>query len=278
MSLALAPVSPPARRLSAVHWTLIAFAYWVLFMARLPQATSPTAGHGVAPNWPREGLRLAAAGLLGASATPLLLALARRFPPAGARRWRNLAIQGLAVATLAPGLILTSCFLAAWIFAGRLAPTLAQVAAQVLADWALLVFGLSLLLSAIQLLPRLIRGQRCGGGAWVEHLTIGERGRLRVIDLTAVDWIESQGNYQALHSGDEVHLFRDTSKGLAAKLDPSRFVRIHRRFLVAADRVREVEPLANGDALVRLSNGVALRQSRQHRDALRARLLGRLAG
>jgi len=231
---------------------------------------------GMAPDWPREIVRLTAAGALGASATPLLLALARRFPPTGARLWRNLAIQGLSVAALAPGLVLVSCVLAAWVFAGRLAPTPAEIGAQMLADVALLAFCLSLLLAVIQLLPRIAPARPAGGG-WAERLTIGERGRLRVIDLKTVDWIETQGNYQALHCGGEAHLFRDTSKGLEAKLDPARFVRIHRRFIVAADRVRGVEPLANGDAVVRLESGAALRQSRQHRDALRAVLLGRAA-
>lgn len=276
MSLEPAPASPFAPRLSAGRWMVIAFAYWVLFMGALtPGNIANGLAMGLAPNWPREIARLTAAGLLGASVTPLLLALARRFPPAGARLWRNLAIWGLSVAALAPGLVLASCFLAAWAFAGRLAPTPSQVAAQMLANTALLAFCLSLLLAIIQVLPRLTAVRDPAGGAWAERLTIGERGRLRVIDLKTVDWIETQGNYQALHSGDEVHLFRDTSTGLAAKLDPGRFVRIHRRFVVAADRVRDVEPLANGDAMVRLSTGVALRQSRQHRSALRAHLLGR---
>jgi two-component system LytT family response regulator len=194
------------------------------------------------------------------------------------QRWRNLAVQGLAVATLAPTLVLASCILAAWILAGRLAPTPAEVAGQMLANTVLVAFCLSLLLAVIHVLPWRAAARPAPSDGWLERLTIGERGRLRVVELKTVDWIETQGNYQALHSGHEVHLTRNTSKGLAAKLDPGRFVRIHRRFIVATDRVREVEPLANGDALVRLVSGVALRQSRHHRDALRAHLLPSAAG
>lgn len=187
-------------------------------------------------------------------------------------RWRSLAAQALALAGLAGVLVLVSCVLAAWVFAGRAAPTWQEIAGQMRADLLLLMLCLSLLMAAIQLLPRQ-QAARGLPGDWPDRLTVGERGRLVVVELNAVDWIETQGNYQALHAGDTVHLLRETSRGLGARLDPARFVRIHRRFIVAVDRVRDVEPLANGDAIVRLVNGVELRQSRQHRSALRTRLI-----
>jgi len=266
-----APLSTPA--LSATRWTAFAFVYWVAFMGALtPGNIQNGLNAGVAPDWSREVVRLTAAGILGASVTPLLLKLAARLPVASNARWRSLALQALALAVLAAALVLVSCVLAAWLFAGHVAPTFEAVAAQMRADMLLLVLCLSLLMAAIQVAPRLSAG-RDAYREWPERLAVGERGRLVMVDLKSVDWIESQGNYQALHAGDAVHLLRETSRGLAARLDPARFVRIHRRFIVAADRVRDVEPLANGDAIVRLVSGVELRQSRQHRDALRARLL-----
>jgi two-component system, LytTR family, response regulator len=57
-----------------------------------------------------------------------------------------------------------------------------------------------------------------------------------------------------------------------SRLDPSRFTRIHRRAIVALDRVRRIEPLSNGDAVVCLASGVDLRVARRHRDRLRDRL------
>jgi hypothetical protein len=273
MSLAQSSAPSPALGFSAGRWTAISFVYWVLFMGALvPGNVAGALAEGMQPNWTRVMVRLVGAGVLGAAVTPVLLHLARRFPPLGTVRWRNLAIQGLSVAGLAPALVLVSCFLVAWIFAGRVAPTPAEIAGELLANTLLLIFCLSLLLATVQVLPRAAAVRSPPGSRWAERLTIGERGRLRVIDLKTVEWIETQGNYQALHGGGEAHLYRDTSKGLAGKLDPSRFVRIHRRFIVAVDQVREVEPLANGDALVRLASGVTLRQSRHHRDALRAHL------
>jgi hypothetical protein len=193
-------------------------------------------------------------------------------PVRGEARWRNLALQALVIAGLAPTMIAVSCVLAGWVFAGRALPPLGDVVANMHANLLLLVLCLSLLVAAIHLAPRLLEAGSAADQEWPERIVVGERGRTVVVELKAVDWIETQGNYQALHVGDAAHLLRETSASLAGRLDPGRFVRIHRRFIVAADRVRHIEPISNGDAIVRLANGVELRQSRQYRNALRALL------
>jgi hypothetical protein len=258
---------------STPRWTALSVVYWIAFMGALaPGNIQNGLNAGIVPNWTHEAVRLVAAGLLGGSVTPLLLKMARGLPVGGEARWRFLAARALAIAGLAGGLVLVSCVLAAWIFEGRAAPTWQEIAGQMRADLLLLIFCLSLLMGAIHLFDRQ-QGTRDVREDWPDRLTVGERGRLVVVELDSVDWIESQGNYQAFHVGGTVHLLRATSRDLGARLDPARFVRIHRRFVVAVDRIREVEPLANGDAIVRLVNGVELRQSRQHRSALRERLV-----
>lgn len=245
----------------------MAFVYWLVFMSVLTPgnlaAAQAAGGHW---NWGREAVRLVCAGLLGASVTPVLLILARRYP---ATSPLNLARQGLGVLVLAPALILVSCVAAAWFLDGKTGPSLNEVRQELLANTLLLVFCLSVFLALIQVAQRL---RSAPEGAWLRGVTISERGRVTLLDLDEVDWIETQGNYQALHTRDGVHLLRETSERLAAKLDPARFVRIHRRSIVAVDRVRQVEPLANGDAVVRLADGTELRLSRRHREVLKARL------
>jgi hypothetical protein len=273
MSLAAARSIDAPAFLTVSQWTGIAFVYWFVFMAALtPGNLQAHIEAGMQPDWGREALRLTAAGALGASVTPILLALAHRFPIDGRMHWRNVSFQALGVVCLAPSLILASCFLAAWLLAGQLAPSQVEVAAQMSANALLLMLCLSLLLAAIQILPRVARRPSGTGQDWLDRLTISERGRLTVVAVADIEWIETQGNYQALHTGEGVHLLRETSTRLSARLDPSRFVRIHRRYIVAVDKVRQVEPLPNGDAVVRLLSGIELRQSRQHRAALRARL------
>jgi two-component system LytT family response regulator len=88
------------------------------------------------------------------------------------------------------------------------------------------------------------------------------------VDLAEVDWIETQGNYLALHGSTSVRLLRQTAKSLQNEIDPRRFVRVHRRAIVAVDAVRTVTPLAAGDALLRLRSGKDLRVSRSCRAGL----------
>lgn len=266
--------APEPPRPSTFEWTLIAFVYWVIFMGALtPGNINDIRDAGAAPNLALEAARLGAAGVLGASVTPLLLLLARHAPISHGRIRRNLAVQAAAVIALATGLIVVSCFLAAWLLAGRLLPSVEQVTSQIFADFLLLVLCITLLLAAIQATAHLrgiMRGEESTD--WPERLAIGERGRLKVVELDTVEWIETQGNYQAVHSSEGVHLYRDTLARLEATLDPCRFVRIHRRRLIAQSKVRAVEPLSSGDAIVVMESGARLRQSRQYRSALRRAL------
>lgn len=254
---------------SGLKWTGAAFIYWFAIMAVLTPGNVLSAGG--TPDWAWQGLRLTMCGLLGASATPALMALARRHPLTGEAKWRSLAIQLCCVVLLAVALIVASCFLLAWIAEGRLAPTMDAVAVQLAADLLLLVFCLGLFLAVIQVVD--LRQARSAPAP--ERLTFEERGRLAVVDLASVEWIEAQGNYQALHGPHGTRLFRETSARLEARLPSGRFVRIHRGLIVAVDSVRAMAPLANGDAIMELASGKQLRMSRRYRETVRERVGGR---
>jgi DNA-binding LytR/AlgR family response regulator len=101
---------------------------------------------------------------------------------------------------------------------------------------------------------------------------VNTRGRIDLVRLDTVDWIESQGNYLALHLGGATHLVRDTLTRLEPQLDPARFVRVHRRAIVRIDRVDAMAPLSGGDAELRLTTGARVRVSRAHRERVRAAL------
>jgi two-component system LytT family response regulator len=96
--------------------------------------------------------------------------------------------------------------------------------------------------------------------------------RIHLVRLDDIDWIDAQGNYVAVHAGNTSFLHRETLTSLAARLDPRRFLRIHRSTLVNLDRVAAIEPRFYGDARVVLRNGVKLTLSRRFRDQARARL------
>ena len=81
-----------------------------------------------------------------------------------------------------------------------------------------------------------------------------------------IDWIEAAGNYLKLHIGREAHMIRETMNSIEAKLDPDKFLRIHRSTIVNIDRIKELHPMFSGDYSVILKNGAELSLSRNYRD------------
>jgi hypothetical protein len=270
--------APWIERASVLRWSGLAFLYWLTCVAALEPGNVVREGASwMAQHWRSEVVRIVAAALLGASATPALLVLADRFPIGRARAARAALVNLGAVIVLALGLVAASCVLAAWFLRGEAGPSDAYIVGELSAHTALVAVYLAGFLAAVHAVRRFADARPAppdtpAADAWPTCLPVKERGRLTLVDLRCVDWIETQGNYQALHAGGAVHLVRETSARLAERLDPSRFVRIHRQSIVALDRVRQLEPLSNGDAIVRLTTGAELRVTRRHREALLQRL------
>ena len=93
---------------------------------------------------------------------------------------------------------------------------------------------------------------------------------VRTDDIT---WIEAAGNYVNLHVGKDAHLIRDTMSGVAGRLDPEKFIRIHRSTIVNIESIKELQPWFHGEYVVVLEDATQLRLSRNHRAKMQA-LLG----
>ena len=100
------------------------------------------------------------------------------------------------------------------------------------------------------------------------RLAIRSEGRVRLLDIDEVDRIVAAGNYVEIHAGAKQHLMRETMTSLEARLDPQRFIRVSRAAIVSIARIREVQPLFNGDFVVLLKNGAQVNGSRRYREAL----------
>jgi two-component system LytT family response regulator len=87
--------------------------------------------------------------------------------------------------------------------------------------------------------------------------------------IDEIDWIEAEGNYVRLHAGAASYLLRETMKGIEAKLDPDRFIRIHRSTIVNSDRIKELQPLFHGEYAVMLRDGTRLTASRGPENKIR---------
>jgi two-component system, LytTR family, response regulator len=104
----------------------------------------------------------------------------------------------------------------------------------------------------------------------LERLVIKSGGRIYFLNVEEVDWIEAADNYVELHVGRESHLLRETISGLAARLDPARFLRIRHSTIVNLERVKELRPLFRGEYLIVLRDGTELTSSRRYRKNLDA--------
>jgi two-component system LytT family response regulator len=107
---------------------------------------------------------------------------------------------------------------------------------------------------------------------YLTRLMIKSASRIFFLKVEEIDWIGAEDYYVKLHSGRKTHLLRESMNELEAKLDPEKFLRIHRSSIVNLDRVKELHAHFNGDYVVILQDGTELKLSRSRREQLQALL------
>jgi len=101
-----------------------------------------------------------------------------------------------------------------------------------------------------------------------DRIAVRDGKGVELVDPEAIDWITALDYYAELHVAGRSLLLREPLQDLETRLDPARFVRIHRSTIVNASRVRRLERLVHGDYEVVLADGTRLRMSRARRKAL----------
>jgi two-component system LytT family response regulator len=110
----------------------------------------------------------------------------------------------------------------------------------------------------------------------VDRLAIKDKGRIVVVRVTEIDWIEAAGDYVSIHVGGKTWLMRETIAALELRLALSGFVRIHRSVLVNVDRVAELQPQDKGEYAVLLRDGTALKLTRSYHASVERLVSGSL--
>lgn len=105
-----------------------------------------------------------------------------------------------------------------------------------------------------------------------ERILVKSSGEIFFLKSEEIDWIEAEGDYMKFHAAGRAHLMRETMARLEARLDPARFVRIHRSTIVNIDRVQKLSPTFGGEYAVMLRDGTRLKLSRGYHERI-ARLL-----
>src|SRR6516225_10242735 len=104
--------------------------------------------------------------------------------------------------------------------------------------------------------------------AMTDRIPVKTHGRVMILNVPEIDWVEADGDYVSVHVGAKCWLLRETIAAAEARLALSGFVPIHRSTLVNIGRVRELLPLSKGEFTVVLLNGTELKLSRNYRFAL----------
>ena len=109
-------------------------------------------------------------------------------------------------------------------------------------------------------------------GRPLDRLVVRSAGTTRFIRVADIDWIEGAGVYVNLHAGGKEMLYRAALNDLAERLDPSRFIRVHRSAIVNIESILELQAISHGEFDVVLKNGHRTRVSRTYRGQLEKRL------
>jgi two-component system, LytTR family, response regulator len=97
-------------------------------------------------------------------------------------------------------------------------------------------------------------------------------GKVLLVDAAEVEYITGEGNYVRLHVGSRTYLVRETIKSVETRLDPRRFMRVHRSAIVRIDCVRTLQPHAHGEYVVTMRDGARLTSSRSYSTRVREML------
>jgi hypothetical protein len=102
-----------------------------------------------------------------------------------------------------------------------------------------------------------------------ERFLVRKVGAEFLVAARDIEWLEASENYVNLHVRGRAYPLRSTMTAIQERLDPQRFVRVHRSYIVNLDFLVQIEPLETGDARLLLKDGTHVPCSRRYRQALR---------
>ncbi len=96
----------------------------------------------------------------------------------------------------------------------------------------------------------------------LRRVLVRDGAKIHVIPSQQIDYIESQDDYVEIHAAGMVHRKKQPLRELEELLDPTRFVRVHRCYLLNVERLDRIEPYAKDSRIAILTDGTTLQVSR----------------
>ena len=99
-------------------------------------------------------------------------------------------------------------------------------------------------------------------GQLLERVVVKDGSKVHIIPMGKLDYVEAQDDYVAFHSEKKSYLKQQPISSVEAQLDPKRFVRIHRSYIVNLERIARIEPYTKDSRVAVLQDGTHLPVSR----------------
>jgi two-component system LytT family response regulator len=96
----------------------------------------------------------------------------------------------------------------------------------------------------------------------LERIVVKSGNKIKVIPVEKIIYLEAQDDYIMIYTDEGKHLKQGTMKYYEDHLDESKFIRVHRSYIVRIDQVVQLEPYAKDNYVLKLRNGNTLKISR----------------
>lgn len=123
--------------------------------------------------------------------------------------------------------------------------------------------------SRIRMAERILQMVGRDSEKYASHFVVRTGSTMRIVHVEDTDWIGAAGDYTELHVRGRLHLLRETMNSLEEKLDPEKFLRVHRSRIVRTACIVELSAIDNGEYLIKLTDGSQHRSSRTCADKVK---------
>lgn len=114
----------------------------------------------------------------------------------------------------------------------------------------------------------LIREHMHAKSEYTEVFTIRDKGREHKVNVADILFLRAEGNYLCLQLKDRHFLYRMTMNAVESELDPARFLRIHRSFIVNTVHVRSSRYSGNNEFIFTMANGERIVSGRSYKESI----------
>ncbi len=103
---------------------------------------------------------------------------------------------------------------------------------------------------------------------YLKRILVSKSSKYSFVNIDDIYFISAQEKYIEINTENQKFLIRNTMAGIEQSLNPEKFARIHRSYIVNVDCIKELQPWSHGDYLVILKNDEKIKLARSYRDKI----------